>query len=333
MALNIGQFMTREEVLEGVDDSLWFTTYSRALQGVGEATRGQRWQWARGNVLEVGVSPLVRAFWEETGVELTASCTKLCWELPPRGVFRRREKGTISHAIFFVDDVAVHAPSLDTWGAAMPQATTEVEQYGYSCGQAVDLGPVMLAIQFRVTDKAETYLCAAWALIFEGSILAYNPIRDEAEWVPAHGIANNLSWAEENSAVGLANFVPCVPQEVAHIARLRACCFISWPDDSSLEKEEDGQEEEEEDEQEEEEEPTEVEEQGEASPKPSSGGMELEQSETEQEVEPQRLQRSQEWGSIMDEEEHLTFDDSLSDSNATAGGRSPKRSTPQELGH
>ena len=37
MALNIGQFMTREEVLEGVDDSLWFAAYSHSLQRVGEA--------------------------------------------------------------------------------------------------------------------------------------------------------------------------------------------------------------------------------------------------------------------------------------------------------
>ena len=43
MALNIEQFMTREEVLEGVDDSLWFAAYSHALQWVGEAVC--RWRW------------------------------------------------------------------------------------------------------------------------------------------------------------------------------------------------------------------------------------------------------------------------------------------------
>ena len=115
MALNIGQFMTREEVLEKVDDSLWFTAYSCTLQRVGEAAHSRRWQWPRGKVPEVGVSPLVRAFWEETGVELTTSCMKLCWELPPRGVFRRRERDVISHAITFLDDMVVHVPSLDAW--------------------------------------------------------------------------------------------------------------------------------------------------------------------------------------------------------------------------
>ena len=159
-ALNIGQFMTREEVLEGVDNSLWFAAYSHALQRVGEATCSQRWQWPVGKVLEAGVSPLVRAFWEETGVELATSCTKLCWELPPRGVFRRRERGVVAHAITFVDNVAMHVPSLNAWdqfvwllGMAMPQATMEVEQYGYHCGQAIDLGPIMLVLYFDSREQ------------------------------------------------------------------------------------------------------------------------------------------------------------------------------------
>ena len=40
MALNIGQFMTREEVLEDVDNYLWFMAYSCALQRVREAAHG-----------------------------------------------------------------------------------------------------------------------------------------------------------------------------------------------------------------------------------------------------------------------------------------------------
>ena len=69
-----------------------------------------------------------------------------------------------------------------------------------------------------MTDEAGTYLCVAQALVFEGSVLAYNPTRDKAEWVPTHG----LTWAEEKSAVALVNYMPCVSQEVACIARLGA---------------------------------------------------------------------------------------------------------------
>ena len=174
--------MTREEVL------VWFVAYSRTLQRVGEAARRWRWEWPVGKMPEVGVSPLVHVFWEEMGVELAAraSCIKLCWELPLRSVFRRRERGPVTYAITFVDEVAMRVPSLDAWDqfvwpppAAMPQAAMEAEQYGYRHGQAIDLRPIMPATQFRVTDEVETYLCAAWALVFEGSILAYNPTREE----------------------------------------------------------------------------------------------------------------------------------------------------------
>ena len=159
-------------------------------------------------------------------------------------------------------------------------------------------------MHFRVTDKEGTYLCAAWALVFEESVLAYKPTRDEAEWVPTHGITNDLSWMEERSAVVLANYVSCIPQEVAHITGLRAHCLVSWPNNSSSEEEDNGQVEEEDDEQAEEEDdeqeddepegdehkedPADVEEQGEVNPEPSSGGVGLEQGEMELEAKPWR---------------------------------------------
>ena len=87
-ALNIGQFMTKEEVSEGVDEPLWFVAYSRTLQRVGEAAQRQKWEWPVGKAPEVRVSLLVHAFWEETGINFTTSCI-----IPPlRGIFQRRER-------------------------------------------------------------------------------------------------------------------------------------------------------------------------------------------------------------------------------------------------
>ena len=65
--------------------------------------------------MDIGVSPLVRVFWEERGVKLATSCIKLCWEHPLQGVFRRRERGMVSHVITFMDDMAVHIPSPNAW--------------------------------------------------------------------------------------------------------------------------------------------------------------------------------------------------------------------------
>ena len=222
--------MTKEEVSEGVDEPLWFLAYSHALQWVGEAAHGWKWEWPVGKTPEVRVSPLVHAFWEETGSDLTVACVKLCWEPTPRDIFCKREEGPVAYVITFVDELAIRVPSLDAWdqfvwppAMAVPRALTVAEPYGYCRGQAVDLGLVMPAAQLRVTDKVGTYLCVAWALVFEGSVLAYNPTRDEAEWVPMHGLTNDLTWAEERSAVALANYMPHVSQEAAWIATLESC--------------------------------------------------------------------------------------------------------------
>ena len=122
------------------------------------------------------------------------------------------------------------------------------------------------------------------------------------------------TWVEEKSAVALANYVPHISEEAAHIARLRAHCLMCWLDSSSLSEEE---------EQEEEEEHKEIEEQEEAGPKPPSTDVELEQGEAEEGPEPSRRQRSQEC---------LAFDDPQSDSDTTADGRSPRQVTPHEPG-
>ena len=152
--------MMWDEVQGDVDNLLWFETYSCTLQRVREAVHSQQWQWLKGKAWEVAVSLLVRVFWEETGVELATSCTRLCWELPLRGVFRRRERGAILHAITFLDDMAVCIPTLDTWdqsvwlpSTAMPWAAMEVEQYGYCCRNTIDLSALMPAMEFRVTDE------------------------------------------------------------------------------------------------------------------------------------------------------------------------------------
>ena len=135
----------------------------------------------------------------------------------------------MAYVITFVDELAIRVPSLDALvqfirlpAVAVLRALTEAEPYGYCHGQAVDLGWVMPAAQLRVTAVVGTYLCVVQALVFKGSVLAYNPTRDEAEWVPVCGLANDLTWSEERSTMALVNYVPRVCQEAARIMRLGA---------------------------------------------------------------------------------------------------------------
>ena len=216
--------MNEEETAGGMGEPHWFVAYSHALQRVGKVARRGKWEWPAREALEV------KAFWQETGMDLTVASIEVCWEPPLRALYHQRENGPITHVITFLDELAVQVPSLDAWdqlvwppAVAAPQALMEAELYSYCHGQVVDLGPVMLVAQFQVTVEGGAYLCIARALVFKRSVLAYNPAMNEAEWIPVCNLNNDLTWAEERSAVALVNYVPHIPVEAARIARLGAC--------------------------------------------------------------------------------------------------------------
>ena len=163
------------------------------------------------------------------------------------------------------------------------------------------------------------------ALVFEGSILMYNPALNEAEWVPANGLANDLSWAEERSAVALANYVPHASVEAAWIARLGAGQVVSCPSDDSFMTSMEGEESWHSDApstnlptdtdceaEEESEEPIGSEEgvDGQMSP----GDV------AETNTHTNRHQHLQNWEAVMEESEGLAYDDPHSSSNATVMG-------------
>ena len=241
--LNIGQFITDEEVAGGMGEPHLFMAYSHALQLVGKAAHWRKWEWPRREALEI------RAFWCKTNMDLMMASVKLCWEPTPRALYHQRDNGPTTHVISYQEELAVHIPTLEAWDqmvwptmAAILRALTEAELYGYCWGQVVDLSPVMLVAQFLVTEEGGAYLCTARALVFGGSILAYNPTLNEMEWVPACGLANGLSWAGERSTVALANYLQHAPLEAARIARLRAGRIVSCPgNDSSTSTEEEAQ--------------------------------------------------------------------------------------------
>ena len=175
----------------------------------------------------------------------------------------------------------------------------------------------MPVIQFRVTDEVGTYLCMAWALVFEGSILAYNLTKNEAEWVPSRGLTNDLTWAKERSTVALANYVLCIPQEAAQIMRLGACRLVSWLDNTSTSEEEQDLE------------PPTTDAKHKRGEESEEGARQMDQ---EEEREPNRQWWcSWDWEAVMGEEERLAYDDPWSDSNAMVmgtDGHSPRRLTP-----
>ena len=213
MMLNIGQFLPDQETEGSWEEPHWFVACSHTLQRVGEAAHRRKWDGQQES-LEVKASPLVHAFWHETDIDLMRVSIMHCWGPTPRILHYQRDNGPTTHAISYLDELAVCCPTSEAWDklvwppmAATPRVPTEAKSYGYCQGQAVDLGPMMPAAQFWVSNKLGTYLCTARALVFEGSILMYNPAI-KVEWIPVRGLANDLSWGEKRSTVALANYIP-----------------------------------------------------------------------------------------------------------------------------
>ena len=137
---------------------------------------------------------------------------------------------------------------------------------------------------------------------------------NEAEWVPMCGLANDLSWVEERSAMALVNYVLRVPAEAARIARLRASRIVSCPgNDSSTSVEE--------------EEvwhsvtqstnpPMDTDPEVGDDSEDGAGG----QTDLEDAAERNRWWHPRNWVAIMEEAEGLAYDDPWSDSDATVMG-------------
>ena len=143
--------------------------------------------------------------------------------------------------------------------------------------------------------------------MFEGSVLAYNPAKNKAEWVPVHGLSNDLTWVKERSAMALANYVPRIPEEVARIARLGTCRIVSWPDNSSTSDKEEAWHPE----------PQTMDTEPEWGEESEDGAR---QTDPEEEAEPNRWQYLWDWEAVMEGSEGLAYDDLQSYSDAMVVG-------------
>ena len=79
----------------------------------------------------------------------------------------------------------------------------------------MELGLTMPPSQFCISNPSREFICFARGLFFEGSVLAYDPITNGAEWIPVCGTAGDPSWMEEMLALVLYNMLPRILDEGA----------------------------------------------------------------------------------------------------------------------
>ena len=67
--------------------------------------------------------------------------------------------------------------------------------------------PCFLPLHFLINNEAGEFLVYAWEVLYEGTILAYNPSTNKAEWFPVYGSIKILIPTEQVSATDLNNMV------------------------------------------------------------------------------------------------------------------------------
>ena len=72
----------------------------------------------------------------------------------------------------------------------------EEDCLSYSPGMTINLGDRMLGIWLALHDTAGKYQGMVRVLKFEGHMLAYDPLTNEAGWIPMRGVSSSLTAVE-----------------------------------------------------------------------------------------------------------------------------------------
>ena len=118
-----------------------------------------------------------------------------------------------------LDEITTHDTSIViAWDQfAFPQVDQECwreEALSYSPGKMLDIGTRMPGFRLMLQDDKGQYPHSGCALIFEGSMLVYDPQRDIAQWVPICGTSATLTMPELHVAYDLNNMVPSPSSEL-----------------------------------------------------------------------------------------------------------------------
>ena len=183
--LNTGQFLN-EHPKEG-DHTPWLLAYAHALQHMGEATDRRMWQ-PSGVHFTLQISLLVDVFIQETGVELVEADIASCCGQLLEEVLHQKDEGPFKEMISHIDELAQHMPTRKAWDElvfppppAEPCAPCQSGHLGYIMGHTVHLGSALPPLRFHISSPNGEFICIAWGLLFEGSMLTYDATTNGAK--------------------------------------------------------------------------------------------------------------------------------------------------------
>ena len=114
--------------------------------------------------------------------------------------------------VYKLDEVATRCTSPIAWDPFAFPLTDDTcwreEALCYRPGKTLDVGARMPGFKLMLQDDKGEYPYSGRALIFEGSMLVYDPQRDIAQWVPVRGTSSTLTMPELRVANDINNMVP-----------------------------------------------------------------------------------------------------------------------------
>ena len=178
---------------------------------------GQRWITEGGNRVPK-IARVVGIFLNATGTRVSPNIIQQCWPAWHENMPVQNLEGVRQSIVCKLDEMAMRDTSTIAWDQfAFPQMDQEYwreEALCYHPGKMLDVRTRMPGFRLMLQNDKGQYPHSGRTLIFEGSMLVYDPQWDIAQWVPIWGMSATLTMSELYAANDLNNMVPSPSSEL-----------------------------------------------------------------------------------------------------------------------
>ena len=156
----------------------WIEAYACALQRMAEASIGRRWIAHKG-IRVPKISRVVEVFLHATGTRVPPEIIRQCWPTQRTETPMQNLDGIRRDIVRKLDEVATRCTSPIAWDPFAFPLTDDMcwreEALCYRRGKTLDVRARMPGFKLMLQDDKGEYPYSGHALIFEGSMLVYDP--------------------------------------------------------------------------------------------------------------------------------------------------------------
>ena len=193
---------------------LWLEAYVCALQCIAEASVGRRWVTERG-IRVPKITRVVETFLNATGTWVSLNIIQQCWPARHEDTLVWNLEGMRQGIVSKLDEAAMWCTSNTVWDQfafpQMDQGYWREEALCYHPGKMLNVGTCMPGFRLMLQDDKGQNPHSGTTLIFEGSMLVYDPQRDIVQWVPIWGTSATLTMWSCTQQTTWITWCHCLP--------------------------------------------------------------------------------------------------------------------------